>query len=124
MAAKISHSLPKPHEPMRLPSKSATDVDAVAGARDLQRARLLEHLRDVGQLDAGGLERAEHLRNPGDREVDVARDERVLRDDVAARRDDVDVVEALVLEVALVEGHVVAGELGLRQPLQLQLDRR
>ena len=25
IAAKISHSLPKPHEPMRLPSKSATD---------------------------------------------------------------------------------------------------
>ena len=104
IAAKISHSLPKPHEPMRLPSKSATDVDAVARPRDLEGAGLLEDLRDVGQLDAGGLERAEHLRHPGDREVDVAGDEGVLRHDVAARRDDLDGVEALLLEVALVDG--------------------
>ena len=123
IAAKISHSLPKPHEPMRLPSKSATRLDAVAGPRDLQGARLLEDLRDVGQLDAGGLEGAEHLRHPGDREVDVAGDEGILRHDVAAGGDDLDVVEALLLEVALVERDVVAGELRLRQPLQLQLDR-
>ena len=56
-------------------------------------------------------------------EVDVARHEGVLRNDVAARGDDLDVVEALLLEVALVERHVVAGELRLRQPLQLELDR-
>ena len=123
MAAKISHSLPKPHEPMRLPSKSATDVDAVALERHLQGAGLLEDLRDVGELGAGGLEGAEHLRNPRDGEVDVARDEGVLRNDVATRGDDLDVVEALLLEVALVERDVVAGELRLRQPLQLQLDR-
>ena len=78
-------------------------LDAVARPRHLQGARLLEDLRDVGQLDAGGLERAEHLRHPGDREVDVAGDEGVLRHDVAARGDDLDVVEALLLEVALVE---------------------
>ena len=33
-------------------------------------------------------------------------------------------VEARVLVVALVEGRVVAGELGLGDPLQLELDRR
>ncbi len=75
---------------------------------DLEGSRLLEHLRDVGQLDAGGLESAEHLRHPRDGEVDVAGHEGVLRHDVAARGDDLDAVEALLLEVALVERDVVA----------------
>ena len=67
-------------------------------------------------------DRAQHLGHPGDRVVDVAGGEDVLRHDVRAAAHDLD-VEALVLVVAFVDRRVVAGELRLRDPLQLQLDR-
>ena len=124
IAAKISHSLPKPHEPMRLPSKSAT-LSTPSPAHDTCSVPDFWNTCAMSVSSTpDGLEGAEHLRNPGDGEVDVARDEGVLRHDVAARGDDLDRVEALLLEVALVERHVVAGELRLRQPLELQLDGR
>ena len=124
IAAKISHSLPKPHEPMRLPSKSAGDVMPsplydtwsvpdlwYTCAMSVSSAPVASRVPSTFGTHAIG-------------EVDVARDEGVLRHDVAAGGDDLDVVEALFLEVALLLRDVVAGELRLRQPLQLQLDRR
>ena len=70
---------------------------------------------DVGTLLPAG----ERLGHPGDREVDVAVGELGLRHDLDAALDDGD-VEAHVLVEALVEGGVVAGELRLGEPLQLQ----
>src|SRR5690606_34362152 len=99
-------------------------LDAVAGPRDLQGSRLLIDLCDVGEFDTRRFQGAEHLGYPGDGEVDVAGDEGVLRNDVTSGRDDLDAVETFLLEVALVEGNVVAGELRLREPLELELDRR
>ena len=59
--------------------------------------------------------------HPGDRVVDVTGRQHVLRHDVRPALDDLH-VQALVLVVALVDRGVVAGELRLGHPLQLQLD--
>ncbi len=101
-------------DPLALEVRDAGDAGVLE--RHLKGAGLLEHLRDVRELDAAGFEGAEHLRHPGDREVHVTRGERVLRHDVAAGGDQLDIVEALLLEVALVERDAVARELGLGQP--------
>ena len=103
MAAKISHSLPKPHEPIFLPSKSATESMPSSGQRDLQGAGLLEDLRDVGELDALASIEPSTFGTQAIAKSTSPADERVLRHDVAAGGDDLDVVEALLLEVALVE---------------------
>ncbi len=122
MAAKISHSLPKPHEPIFLPSKSATE-SMPESAHDTWRVpELLEDLGDLGEVRAL-LDRPEHLRHPRDGVVHVAVGERVLRHDVAARGDDLD-LQALLLEVAELLRGEVAGELALREPLELELHRR
>ena len=63
----------------------------------------------------------ERLRHPRDGEVGVAVGEHLLRHDVDRALEDLD-VEALLLVEALLDGRVVAGELRLRHPLQLQLD--
>ena len=96
--------------------------DAAVGPRDLQRAAALEDLRDVRDVRAG-LDRCERLRHPRDREVDVAGGEHVLRHDVDRTGDDLD-VEAEVLPVAVRRREVVAAELRLGEPLQLQGHRR
>ena len=73
-------------------------------------------------LDVGArLARGEHLRHPADAELGVAAGDDRRRDDVDAAGQDRH-VEPLVLEVALVHGREVAGELGLREPLELELD--
>ena len=122
MAAKISHSLPKPHEPIFLPSKSATE-SMPESAHDTWRVPERWKICAMSVRLAPGLDRSEHLRHPGDRVVDVAVGERVLRHDVAAGGDDLD-LQALLLEEALLLRGEVAGELALRQPLELELDRR
>ena len=87
---------------------------------DLQRARALEDLADVG--DAGALlARLQRLGHPRDRVVGAALGELGLGHDVGAALEDLD-VEPGVLVVALLQGGEVAGELRLGEPLQLQLD--
>ena len=120
MPANSSHSLPKPQLPTFLPASCAGCGDALVLERDLRGRAALEDLGDVGDLGAL-LDRAEHLRHPGDRVVHVAGRQHVLRHDVRPALDDLD-VEALLFVVALVDRRVVAGELRLRHPLQLQLD--
>ena len=117
--ANSSYSLPKPQLPTFLPRRSAGAADRLVLEGHLQRAGPLEDLADVGDLRAllaGG----ERLRHPGDRVVGLALGEHGLRHDVDAALEDLD-VEALVAEEALVDGGEVAGELGLGDPLQLQL---
>ena len=85
---------------------------------DQLHAGLLEGLGDVDQrhaLFAGG-ERAAH---PVDDHVGAAAGDHLLGRDVGAARLDLD-VEAFLLVEALVLGDVVAGELRLRDPFQLQ----
>ena len=92
-AAKISYSLPKPQLPMFLPAKSAGVGDAGVGERHLQRARALEDLGDVDDVGAR-LAVWQRLRHPGDGEVGLAVGEHLLRHDVDAALEDLD-VEAL-----------------------------
>ncbi len=63
----------------------------------------------------------QRLGHPGEGEVDVAVGEVLLRNDVDAGLDDLD-VEAVTLEDARVAGRDVAGELRLDRPLQAQRD--
>ena len=66
----------------------------------------------------------EDLRDPGDRELGaVGRRADLLRDDGRAAVDELD-RQVLGLEVALLVGREVAGELRLRRPLELQADLR
>ena len=65
---------------------------------------------------------AKRLGHPREREVDVAVGELLLRHDVDAALDDLD-VEAPVVVEALLLRREVAGELRLDEPLQLQLHR-
>ena len=88
--------------------------------RDLQRAGPLVDLADVGDLRAL-LARGQRLGHPRDGEVDRAGGQLGLRHDVDAALDDGH-VEALLGPEARVLRRVVAGELALRDPLQLQLD--
>jgi hypothetical protein len=113
--------LPKPQLPIFLPAKSAGDVMPLVGERHLERAGALVDLGDVHDVRPG-LPARERLRHPREREVDLAVGELCLRDDLDAALDDLD-VEAHALVEALVDRRVVAGELGLDEPLQLQLDR-
>ncbi len=87
----------------------------------LQGPGPLEDLGDVRDVSAGlaGLER---LGDPCDREIGVAVGELGLRHDLDRTLLDLH-VEALVGEEALVGGGVVAAELGLGEPLELQADR-
>ncbi|CAB4747593.1 unannotated protein [freshwater metagenome] len=99
----------------------------VLGGRDVlvleahgQGSRTLEDLGDVDDVRAG-FTTGEGLGDPRDSEVRVAVGEHGLGRDVDSALEDRD-VEALCLVEALVERGVVAGELGLGDPLQLQLD--
>ena len=120
-AANTSYSLPKPQLPMFLPAKSAGSVIAGVGERHLQGARALEGLGDVHDVGAR-LPRGQCLRHPGDGEVDGAVGELLLGRDVRRVLDQLD-LQAAVGEESLVVSGEVAGELRLRHPLQLQLDR-
>ena len=107
---------------MFLPAKSSDRRDAGVGERHLQRARALEDLGDVDDVGAL-LASLQRLGHPGDGEVGLAVGEHLLRHDVDAALDDLD-VEAAVLVEALVDRREVAAELGLGDPLQLQRHRR
>jgi hypothetical protein len=94
--------------------------DVLLGEADLVGAGALVDLPDVGDLGAllpGG----QRLGHPGDREVGLALGQHRLRHDVDAALQDLH-VEALLGVEPLVHGRDVAGELGLHEPLQLQLD--
>ena len=96
--------------------------DALVLEAHLQRARALEHLGDVDDVRTR-LATGERLGHPGNREVRVAVGQDRLRNDVDGAFENRD-VEALVLVEALIDRCEVPGELGLRDPLQLQLHRR
>ena len=81
---------------MFLPSKSSGTGDPGVGEGDLQRAGPLEDLGDVDDVRAGFPSR-QRLGHPGRGEVDVAVGEVLLRNDVDAGLDDLD-VEAVALE--------------------------
>ena len=89
-AAKISNSLPKPQLPIVLALEVGRRRDALVGEGHLQRARALEDLGDVDDVRAG-LAGGERLGHPGDGEVDVAVGELLLRHDVDAAFDELDV---------------------------------
>ena len=95
--------------------------DVLVLERDLERRRALE---DLGDDDAVGarLARREHARHPADAELGLAAGDDGRRNDLDRAGQDRD-VEAFVPVVALVEGREVAGELGLWEPLELELDR-
>ena len=95
--------------------------DSCIGEAHLQGSGALVDLGDVGDVGTG-FAAGERLGHPREREVDVAVRELRLRHDLDAALDDAD-VEAHVVVEALVLGGVVAGELGLGEPLQLQADR-
>jgi hypothetical protein len=94
--------------------------DVLVLERDLQRPRALEDLADVG--DAGALlARLQRLGHPGDRVVGAPLRQLGLGHDVGAALEDLDVEPGVLVEALLQRGEV-AGELGLGEPLQLQLD--
>ena len=93
-------------------------VDAAVLERDLGHARAGEDLGDVDDLLALVAGR-EQVVEPVDPELRLAAEHGLLRDDVRAAGPDRDVEAGVVVE-ALLLGRVVAGELGLRDPLQLQ----
>jgi hypothetical protein len=102
------YSLPPYQTPMVLP----------VGAAGKLHARALEDLGDVDQSDAL-LARGKSGRHPIDDHVGAAAGDDLRWGDVRAAGLDGD-IELLVLVEALFLGDVVAGELRLRHPLQLQ----
>ena len=97
--ANSSYSLPKPQLPTFLPLRLAAVVMFLVLERDLQRARALEDLADVG--DPGTLlARLQRLGHPRDRVVGAALGELGLGHDVGAALEDLD-VEPGVLVVAV-----------------------
>ena len=121
--AVTSNSLPKSHAPTFLPASVADVGGAAVLPGDRQGAGALEDLGDVDEVGAR-LAGLEDLRHPRDRELGpVGRRADLLRDDRRAAVEDLD-GEPLGGEVALLVGGEVAGELGLRRPLELQADVR
>ena len=115
------YSLPKNQTPSVLPLKSSGLVMPVSLRQVSSRPELLERLGDVDErhaLLAGG----ERRRHPVDDHVGAAAGDHLLGRDVGAARLDRD-VEALFLVEALVLGDVVAGELRLGDPFELQRHR-
>jgi hypothetical protein len=94
--------------------------DAAVGPRDLRHPGAGEDLGDVDDLTALVACR-EQVVEPVDAEVRLAAEHGLLGDDVRPAHLDVD-VEVLVVVVALLESGVVAGELRLRHPLELERD--
>ena len=92
--------------------------DAGVFAAGQHHAGAIEDLGDVDQLHAA-LARRQRRRHPLDDHVGPAARDHLRRGDVGAARQDRD-VEVGLLVVALLEGDVVAGELRLGDPLQLQ----
>ncbi len=85
------------------------------------RARALEDLGNVHEVRAA-LAGLEDLGDPRDRELGaVGRRADLLRDDRRSAVDELD-VQVLRVEVALLLGREVAGELRLRDPLELEAD--
>ena len=95
-------------------------LDAGVGAAGQLQTRMLERLRDVDHRRAL-LARRERRRHPVDDDIGAAARQHLLRRDVRAAGLDRD-VEPFILVEALVLGDVIAGELGLRDPFQLQRD--
>ena len=97
-------------------------VDAAVLPGHRQGAGALEDLGDVDQVGAR-LAGLEDLGHPRDRELGaVGRRADLLRDDRRAAGEHLD-RQVLGREVALLVRREVAGELGLRRPLELQADR-
>ena len=121
--AVTSNSLPKPHVADLLAGELARVGDAGVLPGHRQRARALEDLGDVDEVRGRRrLARLEDLRHPADRELGaVGLGALDLGHDVRAARDHRD-RQVLGLEVALLVGREVAGELGLRRPLELEPD--
>ena len=93
-------------------------LDAGVGAAGQLEARMLERLGDIDHRHAL-LARGERRRHPVDHHVGAAAGEHLLGRDVRAARLDRH-VEPVVLVVALVLGDVIAGELRLGDPFELQ----
>ena len=101
-----------------LPGQVGRAVDARIGPRDLKRARTLEYLRHVDDVHAT-LTRHQRLGHPGHGEVHRSGGQLLLRSDVHTALVDGH-IQAVTLVDPIIQGGVVAGELGLGDPLQLQ----
>ena len=95
-------------------------LDAGVGAAGQLEPGPLEGLRDVDQRHAL-FARRQRRRHPVDDDIGAAAGDHLRRGDIGAARLDRD-VEAGVLVEALFLGDEVAGELGLRDPFQLDGD--
>ena len=112
------YSLPENQTPSVRPLRSAGRLDAGVGAAGELEARVLERLGDVDHRRAL-LARGERRRHPVDDDVGAAAGQHLLGRDVRAARLDRH-VEPFVLVEALVLGDVIAGELRLGDPFELQ----
>src|SRR3954447_13301921 len=97
-------------------------VDAGVLEADLRHPRTREDLRDVDEVRTG-VAGCEEARQPVDPELGLAAGHDLLGRDARPADLDVDVESELLVE-ALRLGRVVAGELGLRDPFQLERDLR
>ena len=104
-----------------LPCPVGRLLDPGIGPGNLERSRTLEHLGDVDDVGAT-LTGNQRLGHPGETELCTTGGKHLLWHDLNRTLDDLD-VEALRLVETVVEGDVVAGELRLGEPLQLQPDR-
>ena len=119
-AAKSLCSLPPSHTPTFLPSQVGDLVETGVLPGHLGHAAAREDLRDVDDV-AALVARCQQVVEPVDPELGLAAEHDLLGDDVRAAHLDRH-VEALVLVVPLFLGGVVAGELRLGHPLELQRD--
>ena len=119
-AAKSSGWLPQHQTPTFLPCHLRDRVDPGVLPGQLGHPGAREDLRDRDDL-AALLPRREQVRQPVEAELGPSARDDNLRGDVRAADLERD-VEPGLLVVALLDGRVVAGELRLRHPLQLQRD--
>ena len=108
----VAHSLSRP---------VFRGLDARVGPGDLEGAGALEDLGDVDDVCAA-FTGDEGLGDPGDAELGATGGQDLLWDDLHRPLEDLD-IQALRLVEAVVEGDVIAGELRLGEPLQLEPDR-